>query len=91
MDTDFTGIDVLFQDPYASSTTTKTTLTNNLNSGTNFFRSWTDVTPLANVFDSSNTPTVNDVRQGGAGTCYFMSAQATDAEVSNRIKSVVLT
>ena len=66
-------------------------MTNNLNSGTNFFRSWTDVTPLANVFDSTNTPTINEVRQGGAGTCYLMAAQASVTEVPNKIKSVVLT
>ena len=66
-------------------------MTNNLNSGTNFFNSWSTVTAGANVFDSTNTPTINDVRQGGAGTCYFMSAQATDAEVANRVKSFVLT
>lgn len=65
-------------------------MTNNLNSGTNFFRAWETVSTGADVF-AAGTPTINDVRQGGAGTCYFMSAQATVAETPNEIKSFVLT
>lgn len=46
--------------------------------------------PDVTVFPADGTPLINDVRQGGAGTCYLMSSIAAVAEQPQLIKDVFL-
>jgi hypothetical protein len=64
---------------YLQSATFKSNMDTNLgNSQYRWGRVGTEF-PQANIINSSNSVAVNDVRQGGAGTCYFMSSIAAAA------------
>jgi len=65
----------------------------NLASGVYFFKRFPEQSPTENcdIFTNNGNPLVSDARQGGAGTCYFISAIATIAESPQLIKDVFLT
>jgi hypothetical protein len=90
-DTEWTGKDVLYKAGYPNSAT-ETLWGNNYDNGIWTYERWTDISnySTATLF-KDDTATYTEARQGGAGTCYFISAIASAAEWPSMITDMFLT
>jgi hypothetical protein len=80
VDTAFTGNATLYDQWTASSTVTS--MNNGFADSTTayYFSRMSTKYPAANIFDNNGEPTWLEPNQGGAGTCYIMSAMSAVAE-----------
>jgi len=91
VDTSFTGSDIIYY-PEFQSASIITDYETNFADGSYFWDDWQDIYTAADVFDSTRAaPTWKEPRQGGAGTCYLMSALSGVAEFPDIIKSMFVT
>lgn len=60
-DTNFTGTDVLYIQPYIQTTQFKDNIDNSLTGGQYFFRRWEDQLPNTAVHRSNNQPNITDI------------------------------
>ena len=90
-DPDWTGKDVLYKPGYPDSNT-ETLWGNNYDNGLWTYERWTNVDKFssATLFNADTTEYI-EPRQGGAGTCYLISALASAAEFPSLITDMFLT
>ena len=92
-DSTFTEADTIYWDNGATATkksTYDTKLADTSSSGVEFKR-WPEYYKTAKIFDSVDSPTYTEPRQGGAGTCYIIQAMSGVAEFSSLITPIFLT
>lgn len=90
-DAEWTGKDVLYKTGYPDSAT-ETLWGNNYNNGIWTYERWSDIAAYSDAtLFKDNTVSYKEPRQGGAGTCYFISAIATAAEWPSLITDMFLT
>jgi len=91
-DTGFYGKSALYDTDYSPAATV-TTYDTDYDAGTLSFLRYNTVTGFTtnNLFSSSGSPTYQEPIQGGAGTCYFISAIASASEYPAFITDMFLT
>ena len=87
----WTGKDVLYKEGYPAEST-ETTWGSNYDNGIWTYERWVDVPYYGDaVLFSDGTASYTDPRQGGAGTCYWISALSGAAEWPELITDMFLT
>ena len=89
-DDDFSLFGALYNN-YLQSSTFKTGVDTKLGNGTYRWGRLGTEFSTATIINSSNTVEVNHVRQGGAGTCYFMSSLGAAASKPATLLDTLLT
>lgn len=80
-DSEWTGKDVLYEPGYPAEST-ETTWASNYNNGIWTYERWADVPTFADatLFAADGVPNYKEPRQGGAGTCTWISSMSGVAE-----------
>ena len=87
----WTGKDVLYEPGYPAAST-ETTWGSNYDNGAWTYERWTDVSGYEDaVLFTDGTASYTDPRQGGAGTCYWISSLSGAAEWPELITDMFLT
>ena len=87
----WTGKDVLYEPGYPAAST-ETTWGSNYDNGAWTYERWTDVAGYEDaVLFTDGTASYTDPRQGGAGTCYWISSLSGAAEWPELITDMFLT
>jgi len=91
LDRSFAGQSMLYQAGFVGDAWSVNSWKEDLADDWLFFGRWTEVLPDVEVYGPGGSTLMEDVRQGGAGTCYIMSAISTVAEYPSILQETMLT